>query len=274
MSRSINSVKRISKKEIYAKYGIEYKAGKIFVPLFGWRRPLLVNGNEKIGKGAWHYSQLPTGRVYKIDIDGVEYEVKGTCPCNCQGCYATKGNYNFKSVIRSLAMKTIIARQYPDFLERAIMAQIEADNIKLLRIHAAGDFFSVEYALMWQRIAIAFPNTVFWTYTKNRDCENIFDGLSNANIVKSIIHGFGFNFGHCDYILKVYRALVSMGKSVYICKCGIDKNQHCTKCHGCATHDYVLFIEHSTEYVAEKDPCFEELKAIIENQATPEEMAA
>ena len=41
-------MKKLSKKEIYAKYGIEYKNGKILAPEFGWIRPLLVNGNQKI----------------------------------------------------------------------------------------------------------------------------------------------------------------------------------------------------------------------------------
>ena len=57
-----------------------------------------------------------------------------------------------------------------------------------------------------------------------------------------------------------------MGKSVYICRCGVDKNQHCTNCKGCSKNDYVLFIEHSTDYKAENDPCFNELKEIIERQ--------
>lgn len=268
-----------TKKDIYKRYGIEYnpKTGKILYPIFGWNRPLLVNGNAKIGKGAYHFSSLPTNRTYHIDINGTEYSVKGTCPCTCIdkdgkiNCYATKGNYNFKSVVRSLAKKTILCYEQLDFVKRAIMAQIEADNIKLCRIHAAGDFFSVEYAEMWKDIVESFPNTTFWTYTKNRAAEKTFDGLENGNIVKSFLPNGKMNFGHCDHIMSMYHTLKASGKKVHICFCGIEKFanipvKHCTDCHGCAENDYVLFIEHSTEYKAEEDELFPELVKLILSQ--------
>ena len=258
--------KKMSKKAIYAEYGIEFKDGKINAPVFGWINPLLINGNAKLGKGVYTFSTLPTNQIFTVEINGMSFDVKGTCPCHCNGCYATKGFYNMPSVIISNAIKTILCRDYLDFVKRAIIAQIKADGVKLCRIHASGDFFSLEYITMWKEIAIVCGECVFWSYTKNTQAENAFDDVSNVNIVKSLIHGYGFNFGHCDYILKVYRALVSMGKSVYICRCGVDKNQHCTNCKGCSKNDYVLFIEHSTEYKAEEDPCFAELKEIIEKQ--------
>ena len=272
-----NSKKRISKKEIYKKYGIEYKKGKINSPLFGWINPLLVNGNTKIGKGAYHFSTLPTDRIYHIDINGKEYSVKGTCPCTCMNkegkitCYATKGNYNFKTVIRSLAIKTLLSYEFLEWVENAIKAQIEADQIKLVRIHAAGDFFSIEYAKMWRRIAESFPAVTFWTYTKNRKAEKAFDGMENANIVKSFLPNGKMNFGHCDHVMEMYRILKASGKKVHICFCGIEKfagiePKHCTDCHGCAENDYVLFIEHSTDYQAEKDPLFPELVKLILSQ--------
>lgn len=90
--------------------------------------------------------------------------------------------------------------------------------------------------------------------------------MKNANIVKSVIPGIGFNFGHCDYIINAYYTLKELGKSVYICKCGIDKNQHCERCGVCATYEYVLFIEHSTGYNAEKDPLYNKLCEIVNNQ--------
>ena len=263
---------RRNKKAIYKEYGIDYdtKTQKIFAPIAGgmWIRPLLVDGNKKIGKGAFHFSTLPTNLLYDVVINGQSYTVKGTCPCCCQGCYARTGNYRFKSVIKALAIRTILARDFLEFVENAILAQIEADNISLCRIHAAGDFFGMEYAAMWKRIAEKCSNTVFWTYTKNRDCENLFDGINNANIVKSIIPGFGFNFGHCDYIMTVYKILKDKGYKVHICFCGIEKHarietKHCTNCHSCAENDYVLFIEHSTEYKAEQDPLFPELVKMI-----------
>lgn len=259
-------MKNTNKKAIYAAYGIEYKNGKINAPVFGWIAPLLVDGNAKLGKGVWTFSMLPTARTFEVEIDGEMYTIPGTCPCSCPGCYATTGFYNMPSTIRSNAVKTVLARRFPDFVKRAIIAQIVAENITLCRIHASGDFFSMEYVNMWREIVKACPACVFWTYTKNRDAESAFDDLDNINIVKSIIPGHGFNFGKCGYILKVYHALKVAGNNVYICRCGIDREQHCVNCKGCSANDFVLFVEHSTGYKAEEDPLFPELRAIIENQ--------
>ena len=255
----------MTKKQIYKSAGIEFDGEKLLSP-FGWIKPPLIDGNSKIGRGVWHFSTLATNKQFNLVIDGKEISLLGTCPCHCTGCYATKGNYNFSSTKVSLAIRTILARDFMDWLEKAINAQIKAEKIKFVRIHASGDFFSRDYAEMWKRIAIENPSVKMWTYTKNTDCENIFDGLENANVVKSIIPHKGVNYGHCDYILSMFEYLREAGKKVYICRCGIDKNQHCTNCKSCSENDYVLFIEHSTEYKAEKDPLFPVLKAVIEAQ--------
>ena len=255
-----------NKKEIYAAHGIEFKNGRILAPVFGWIAPLLVNGNAKLGEGIFTWSMLPTNDTFTVEIDGKVYAIKGTCPCHCPGCYATKGFYNMPSTIKANAVKTILARDYLDFVARAIAAQVEADKIEAVRIHASGDFFGDEYAAMWRKIAESFPAVKMWTYTKARKYESLFDGLKNANIVKSVIPGSGFNFGHCDYILDTFAKLKKSGASVHICKCGFDKSQHCNKCKGCSENEYVLFVEHSTEYKAEKDAAFPALREIVENQ--------
>ena len=81
-----------SKKEIYKEYGIEYKAGKIYSGLFGFVPEMLVNGNEKIGVGVYHFSTLPGTKIYKAVVNGETIETKGTCACDCVGCYAMTGN--------------------------------------------------------------------------------------------------------------------------------------------------------------------------------------
>ena len=264
-------MKKESKANIYSKYGIEFKAGKINAPMFGFINPLLVDGNDKIGKGVYHFSTLPGSGMYRIMLsENDPMDIKGTCVCDCIGCYAKTGNYNYASVQKALAIRTALARLYMEFTEKAISAQIKAENVQFIRIHASGDFFNMEYVEMWKRIAKANPQVTMWTYTKNAQAESAFDNVDNVNIVKSMIPGKGFNFGHCDYILACYEYLKQAGKQVYICRCGIDKNQHCTNCKGCSRNEYVLFIEHSTGYKAENDPLFPVLKSLIESQAKPE----
>ena len=265
MARKANKVKRLTKKDIYNLYGIEYDGNNHINSPLGWIPLLLVDGNGKVGKGVYHYSTCPGNFMYDIVVNNMSYTVQGTCPCNCVGCYAMSGNYT-RYGYDNVGMRTLIAREYIDFMRRAIIAQIKADNIKLCRIHASGDFFSAEYVNAWKDIIKECPDCTFWTYTKNKAAENAFKDFDNANIVKSLIPHIGVNYGHCDYILAVYKELKRQGKTVYICRCGIDKNQHCVNCKGCSVNEYVLFIEHSTEYKAEKDPAFNELKTIIENQ--------
>ena len=258
--------KKLTKKEIYAKYGIAYdtKTQRIETP-YGWKKPLLVDGNAKIGKGVYHFSTLPGTQIFHIVINGMGYDVKGTCKCDCVGCYAKTGNYRYQSVKNSLGMKTLLIREHLDFVKRAIMAQIDANDIKTVRIHASGDFDSAEYVAMWIDIVKSFPAVTFWTYTKVKSAENAFDSFQNANIVKSVIDGIGVNYGHIDYIESAYNKLSAENKTVHICRCGIDKNQHCTNCKGCATNDYVLFVEHSTEYKAEKENGWQAFKAFVES---------
>lgn len=199
-------MKKLTKKEIYKQYGIDVIDGKLESPL-GLVNPPLIDGNSKIGKGVWHFSTLPANIDFNVNVNGNSMTVRGTCPCKCPGCYAMTGNFRYQSVKDSLAVRTVLARDYMAWTENAINAQIAAENIKIIRIHASGDFFNMGYALMWRRIAENNPSVLFWTYTKNKECQSVFDGLGNANIVKSVIPGKGFNFGHCDYILACYEYL-------------------------------------------------------------------
>lgn len=272
---------KTTKAAIYAAYGIEYKGGKILAPLYGWINPLLINGNAKLGKGVYTWSMLATNEMITYFENGIKKQERGTCCCTCRDpetgektCYACGGCYLFNSTKLSLARKTILARLYLDFVKRAIMAQIKADHITICRIHASGDFFSAAYVEMWREICRENPACLFWSYTKNAVAESAFDDISNCNIVKSLIPGRGYNFGHCGYVMALYYELKAAGKSVYICRCGIDKTQHCTNCRHCAESDFVLFLEHGTSYKPEEDPLFPAFVALVESQQEDAEKAA
>ena len=244
----------MTKKQIYAAHGIAFKGGRILYH-DKWIPELLKAGNSKTGTAVYTWS-MPAG-------------TNGTCICNCNGCYAERGFYNMPDVKASLIRNMNVVNKDIDFFYRAVSAQLETIGSGEIRIHAAGDFKTADpatYAATWRRIVKEKPAFLFWTYTKMPEFENLFADLPNGNIVKSVINGIGYNFGHCDYIISTYNKLRAMNASVYICRCGIDKNQHCANCGHCATAQFVLFIEHSTEYKAEKDPAYAELKAIIDAQ--------
>lgn len=257
-----------TKKQIYAAHGITFKGGKLISPI-GPINELLKDGNTKTGIEVKTFSLLPGTALYDVVINGASFTVKGTCICDCVGCYAKTGFYKQANVIRSMAINTILVNEYPDFVREAIAAQLEILGRGEIRIHAAGDFNTKnpdEYTKMWKETAKSFPSFRFWTYTKVKKYELLFDGLKNANIVKSVIPHIGINFGHCDYIINAYYTLKAMSCNVYICRCGIDKEQHCANCGVCTAYDFVLFLEHSTEYKAEDDPLYEKLCEIVNNQ--------
>lgn len=244
----------MKKSEAYKNHGIQYKSGKILYH-DKWIAELLKEGNSKTGKKVYTWS-LPAG-------------TNGTCVCDCKGCYAQTGFYKMPSVIKSLNLNLEIVNDDIEFFYNAVSAQLESIGNGEVRIHASGDFKTNnpdQYANTWKKIVSENKSFLFWTYTKIEKYATLFDDLDNGNIVKSVIDGIGFNFGHCDYIISTYKKLKSFRKNVYICRCGIDKEQHCEGCKHCATAEFVLFIEHSTEYKAENDPLFETLKAIIEAQ--------
>lgn len=262
------TTKSTTKSAIYAAHGITYKGGMILSPI-GYIPELLKKGNTKTGEAVFTWSVLPGTESYNLTIGGQDIAVSGTCACNCVGCYAQTGFYKMKNVVRSLAVNTYLVNNHLSFVKEAISAQLETLKRGEIRIHAAGDFKTNDpeaYTEMWRTIAEEYRTFRFWTYTKIRKFESLFDGLKNANIVKSIIPSVGVNYGHCDYIINAYYTLRELGKSVYICKCGIDKTKHCENCGICATYDYVLFLEHSTAYKAEEDPLYEKLCEIVNNQ--------
>lgn len=222
-------------------------------------KELLVNGNSKIGKNVYHFSTLPT------------CENGGTCFCTCEGCYGTKGNYNFVSTRKALTLRTNIVRSDLNWFIAEIIREILSHKIKYVRIHATGDFFSKEYTNAWIIIASVCKDTKFWTYTKSYghgfdDTLNTLNSLPNVNIVQSLVPGCGFNFGHCEYVLDTYYKLISQGENPYICPCGTDDTVHCNECHKCSERKYVLFLEHSTGYKADKDSLFNTVAAIVANQ--------
>ena len=254
----------MARRDVFAQYGVQYDGKHIWCdPLAKWIPLLLINGNKKIGRGVWHFSTTagnapvstetvmkalgPIAVQYMESGQDLQFMCGGTCSCNCPGCYAQSGHYAKASVKASLAWRTFLARRFEAWTENAINAQIAAFGIKMVRIHAAGDFFSDAYCRMWTRIAAANPDTIFWTYTKTLfKAVAEFDAMPNCNVVKSLVNG-GFNFGKAGYLIALHYELVKAGKSVWICRCGIDKNQHCNNCHHCYSAEYVLFLEHGTD---------------------------
>ncbi len=249
----------MTKKDIYKLYNIEYQNGKIKAPNGEFINPLLKTGNGKTGKSIFTYSQLAGARIWSTAYG----EIKGTCAGNCPNCYACTGRYNMDNVKDCNALHTLITRSYIDFKKRAIIAQIKADHISIVRVHASGDFDSIEDVKAWLEISAACPDTFFYTYTKRPWQEiEVLNKCHNFNIVPSLICG-RVNFGPCSELLE----LKAMVPNSYICPCGFDDSMHCENCKACATKEHVIFLLHSTpDYNGPDDPLYSELKKMVFNQ--------
>jgi hypothetical protein len=259
MIGKLGGKKKMRKSEIYAAYGIEYVNGKIKAPNGDMIAPLLKKGNSKTGTGVYTYSQLAGNKIWDTKYG----PIKGTCPCQCDHCYACVGFYCMPSVRDALAVHTIITRSYLEFKKAAIIAQIKADKITTVRIHASGDFDSIQDVNIWLDIVKACPDTLFWTYTKRAwDEIELLNSIDNINIVPSIVAG-RVNFGTCPELLELKEAV----PSAYICPCGFDENTHCENCKACALEKNVIFLLHSTpDYSSIEDPLYNTLKGIFEEQ--------
>lgn len=95
--------------------------------------------------------------------------------CLREGCYAVKNacchGYDIESnnCLRAWTENTALAMNHVKQLEKAIDAWLTKRRPALFRIHSAGDFFSIEYARMWRRVAARHPETRFLVFTKQFD---------------------------------------------------------------------------------------------------------
>ena len=256
----------MTKKQFFGNYGIEFNRGKILSPWGQWV-PLPLTYGSKTHCFGW--STLAGTKTWSANFNGENITVCGTCSIQCSGCYGCSGRYAMQNVIDGNAWRTVAARLYMEWLEKAIIAQIKwgrrGKALPFVRVHITGDFFSREYIDMWKRIKDACPDTRMWAYTKNPEAENAFDNVDDFNIVKSLIPGYGLNYGTCEHVMTIYRALIASGIDTHICRCGVDKEQHCDTCRACQELQFVLFLEHGTDYKPENDPLFPAFVALVES---------
>lgn len=122
----------------------------------------LVQGNSKLGRNLiWHFSMLAIL----------------TCPGRsalCENiCYAL--GFLFKQS-EKWAKARMLMRNQLDFVFR-VSVQIRANFVKVLRIHVAGDFDSVEYIRKWIEIAQKHKTVTFYGYTRSWQVSELIPAL-------------------------------------------------------------------------------------------------
>jgi hypothetical protein len=215
------------------------------------RLGILKKGNSKLGKLIWDFSLPPVS----------------SCPDSTKcaiTCYAVKSyelykdaklswNNNFKLVINDIdAFKTLVINQ------------LSKGKIKTLRIHASGDFYSMEYLTAWLEIINQFPEINFFAYTKSFQGSDLIQP-KNLNIIDSFVEVDGVKYlNYAEYhIIKRIRQetkaiICPVTKGGYLKKLhrkNKDSVQYqkglklskitCSECEFCITKTNVLFIEHN-----------------------------
>ena len=116
-------------------------------------RPLLVQGNQKLGE-AIHHFDLPA-----ISSCPGSTEVCRSC------CYATVSRYRFDSVRGRLewCFQQSLRKDFVPRVER----EIREKGVIVCRVHSSGDIYGAEYARKWLSIMRRCPKVRFYLYTRS-----------------------------------------------------------------------------------------------------------
>jgi len=136
----------------------------------------LSDGNDKLGKGIYSISTIPTNDYVRYVSGKIVTNVKGTCK-NCQhckaDCYAVQSVRQYKKTTIAYAKNTLIARNNPKKYFKQINDFLCENWIGCFRWHVSGDIISDKY--FQSMVDIANGNnadTLFYCYTQRHDIVN------------------------------------------------------------------------------------------------------
>jgi hypothetical protein len=161
-----------------------------------------AKGNAKLGKNTAIFS-LPAGhtctgakdclaRAHKVTgkiTDGKDIKFR---------CYAASGENLFRNIriSRWRNFEMLKGKSVKDMAD-LIDASLPMKNIKLVRIHSSGDFFSQAYFDAWLDVARRNPGLIFYGYTKALPFWIYRRGVLPANF--KLVASYGGKF---DFLIK------------------------------------------------------------------------
>jgi len=132
-------------------------------------KPGFTTGNTHLGKGVWTWT-LPAGITCPgaflckawTDESGCLKRGGGSKFC----CYAARAerfpNVRLKARLNYDLVRNGAREEIADIIH--LLIPLKA---KKIRIHAGGDFFSLDYTLAWFDVCERNPNIRFWAFTKS-----------------------------------------------------------------------------------------------------------
>jgi hypothetical protein len=109
----------------------------------------------------------------------------------CSRCYALKGNFTFKNVKfshkRNLRLVQTAIEGGTEAREAWVTSMVDliqrTSKVDVFRIHVSGDFFSVDYFLLWVEIAKRLPEMRFWAPTREAGIDKLGAMVAPANLL-------------------------------------------------------------------------------------------
>lgn len=189
-------------------------------------KPLLQRGNTKLGRSIYQFSLPPI----------ITCKPSTWCRDNC---YACKGLYKmYEKRINEYFNRCYEISKKDSFVLK-ICDEIQSHkNLKYIRIHIAGDFYSPEYIEKWVWIAYLNPDIKFLAFTKRQDFQKELEELNelpNVTIRESIDSTM-------DPKMPFTKAIIQGSHKEYD---GYACSGHCEKCLICwNTTDNVILPAH------------------------------
>lgn len=202
---------------------------------------VLVSGhnNVKIGRDVRKGKRFRGYWIFTLTL-----EERATCPRACEHWQTCYGN--------NMPFAKRIDHRDQKKLQQAIELNIEREINRrgragiLIRLHALGDFFNVEYVEFWESMLVKYSKLAIFGYTAYPPNTTI------GNAIKEARNSFGFRFSirasnHKASKLWSTRTVVNAfsAKDAIQCPEQIGRSDGCGKCGLCwNTNKNIAFIQH------------------------------
>jgi len=130
-----------------------------------------ILGNAKLQKtsGGTFGRVIGWGIPADHNFKGRDGAILNTClgALACRAvCYAKQGSYTWKNTVAA-RQRALDATLTDSFVDDAIADIKRMRGVGVVRIHDSGDYYNQEYLNKWIAIARAFPDIIFYSYTKS-----------------------------------------------------------------------------------------------------------
>lgn len=184
-----------------------------------------------------------------------------TCK-NCETCkdtcYCLKDFWK-KEVLEKWSINTLLALNHIEWFKNEVIKEIEENEVKVVRLHCAGDFPSQKYIDAIVEVATVCEETRFYWYTKENELFDFseLESLPNCNGVSSFLPNGKRNYGDKRFIDEVKKEFpdIAICPNGFLYEEKLNKKTkhmelkkakvHCvSQCKYCLKHKYCAFLIH------------------------------